>query len=99
MSTPATARSASAETPEPLRGLATRAASPCLENTMVEVVIPEYRLKALDNEVLKGQVLLKELREAMVPVVGVLFPHGVAWGSLTITTAGNGDTVLRWDEE
>lgn len=65
---------------------------------MVEVVIPEYRLKALDNEVLKGQVLLKELREAMVPVVGVLFPYGVAWGSLTISTAENGDTVLRWDE-
>lgn len=66
---------------------------------MVEVVIPEYRLKAFDNEVLKGQVMLKELREALVPVTGVLFPYGVAWGSLTISTAANGDTVLRWDEE
>lgn len=66
---------------------------------MVEVVIAESRLKRLDNEVLKGQLLLKELREAMVPVVGVLFPYGVAWGSLTISTALSGDTVLRWDEE
>lgn len=66
---------------------------------MVEVVIPEYRLKKFDSEVLKGQVMLKELREALVPVTGALFPLGVAWGSLTTSTAANGDTVFRWDEE
>lgn len=65
---------------------------------MVEVTIPEYRLKQRTNEVLKGQLMLQELREAMVPVTGVLFPTGVSWGTLSITTASNGDTVLRWDE-
>jgi hypothetical protein len=65
---------------------------------MVEVTIPEYRLKQRTNEVLKGQLMLQELREALVPVTGVLFPTGVSWGTLSITTAESGDTVLRWDE-
>lgn len=65
---------------------------------MVEVTIPEYRMKQRDNEVLKGQLMLQELREAMVPVTGVLFPTGVSWGTLSFTKADNGDMVLRWDE-
>jgi hypothetical protein len=67
---------------------------------MVEVVIPEYRLKSRQqSEVLIGQLILSELREAMVPVIGKLVPLGVSWGSLTTLTAANGDMVLRWDEE
>lgn len=65
---------------------------------MVEVTISGLRLRQRENEVLKGQLMLQELREALVPVVGVLFPLGVSWGTLSFTTADNGDMVWRWTE-
>lgn len=67
---------------------------------MVEVVIPECRLnQRRQSEVLLGNLILNELREALVPVVGKLVPLGVSWGSLTTFTAPNGDMVLRWEED
>lgn len=67
---------------------------------MVKISIPEHRLKAFNNEVLLGQLLLAELRNALVPVTGVLFPTGVIYGTLsTSTDLATGDTVLQWVED
>jgi hypothetical protein len=66
---------------------------------MVEVRISNRRLAARENEVLKGQLMLQELKEAMVPVVGKLFPTGVRWGTLSMSTDDlTDDLVLQWDE-
>jgi hypothetical protein len=67
---------------------------------MVEIRIAAHRLAERENEVLKGQLLLTELRDALVPVTGVLFPTGVIYGTLsTSTDLATGDTVLQWVED
>lgn len=67
---------------------------------MVEIQIAAHRLNGLGNEVLKGQLMLNELRNYLVPVTGALFPTGVECGTLSISTdIATGDTVLRWVDD
>lgn len=49
---------------------------------MVEVRIAAARLLKFDSEVHRGMLVLRELREAGIPVVGSLFPLGVERGRL-----------------
>ena len=56
---------------------------------MVEVRIAAARLLKFDSEVHRGMLVLRELREAGMPVVGSLFPLGVgraSWRSSTTSS-------------
>ena len=49
---------------------------------MIEVRIAAARLLKFDSEVHRGILVLRELRERGIPVVGSLFPLGVKSGRL-----------------
>lgn len=65
---------------------------------MIEVRIATSKLAKFDNEVHRGMLVLRELREAGVPVVGVLFPLGVERGKLEIEydELVSDEWVFRW---
>lgn len=68
---------------------------------MIEVRIPAARLVRFGNEVHAGMHVLKTLREAGVPVVGVLYPQGVESGVLEIERddLALDEWVYRWREQ
>lgn len=63
---------------------------------MVTVEIPARELNRFDNEVLKGDYVLKKLRRAGIPVVGSIWPRG-ATGGLTMICSDAGDLTFNWD--
>ena len=67
---------------------------------MIEVRIPAERLVRFGNEVHAGMHVLKALREAGVPAVGVLYVQGVESGVLSIEfeDLAMDEWVYRWRE-
>ena len=67
---------------------------------MIEVRISASKLAKFDNEVHRGMLVLRELREAGVPVVGTLFPLGAERGRLEIEydELVSDEWVFRWVE-
>jgi hypothetical protein len=65
-----------------------------------EVRIPEAHLARFECHTHRGIHTVERLREAGVPVVGVLAPLGVERGVLSVETddLATGDTVWRWSE-
>lgn len=65
---------------------------------MVEVRIPAAKLAKFDSEVHRGMLVLRELREAGVPVVGSLFPLGAERGVLSVEydELVSDEWVFRW---
>ena len=64
---------------------------------MVEVTITAKELGALSNEVLKGDLVVKKLRRAGVPVIGALWARGAHGGKLTVVCGDGGDLHFTWD--
>lgn len=67
---------------------------------MIEVRIAAARLLKFDSEVHRGILVLRELREAGIPVVGSLFPLGVERGVLSVEydEIVSDEWVWRWVE-
>jgi len=67
---------------------------------MVEVRIPAAKLAKFDSEVHRGMLVLRELREAGVPVVGSLFPLGAERGVLSVEydELVSDEWVWRWSD-
>jgi hypothetical protein len=65
---------------------------------MVEVRIAAARLLKFDSEVHRGILVLRELRERGIPVVGSLFPLGVERGKLEVEydELVSDEWVWRW---
>lgn len=63
---------------------------------MIEVRITPAELNRFDNEVLKGDHVLKKLRKAGIPVIGVLWPRGASGGGLTMVTDDAGGLHFTW---
>lgn len=68
--------------------------------TTTEIRIPETDLARYECHTHRGIHTVERLREAGVPVVGVLAPLGVERGilSVEIDDLATGDTVWRWSE-
>lgn len=67
---------------------------------MIEVRITAARLAKFDSEVHRGMLVLRELRDAGIPVVGALFPLGVKAGRLEVEydELVSDEWVWRWIE-
>lgn len=67
---------------------------------MKTVAITFAELNKLDNDVHKGIFLLKRLKAAGIPIVGVLYPVTVSRGTLAVTGEPMFDEALtyRWTE-
>jgi hypothetical protein len=66
---------------------------------MIEVRIPLDKISH-DNSVLNGQYILNRLREAGVPMMGVLFPLGASSGALvSFLEPMFGEMVYRWSDD
>ena len=67
---------------------------------MIEVRIAAARLAKFDSEVHRGMLVLRELRDAGIPVVGALFPLGVKAGRLEVELddLASDEWVWRWIE-
>ena len=65
---------------------------------MIEVRIPVAALDRLDNEVHKGMHVLGKLRDAGMPVEGVLYVRGVRTGVLEVEfdDLATEEWVYRW---
>lgn len=67
---------------------------------MIEVRIAAARLLKFDSEVHRGMLVLRELRDFGVPVVGTLFPLGVERGVLSVEydELVSDEWVWRWSD-
>ena len=66
---------------------------------MITVRIPARMLEKIEHEVHTGIYTLKQLREAGVPVVGVLWLGSVERGALTVEDdLATGDRLYTWSE-
>jgi hypothetical protein len=67
---------------------------------MIEVRIDYARVTKIGNEVIFGVEVLGKLKEAGIPVEGVLFPRAVTRGTLSLTVDPVlGDHVYQWSED
>lgn len=65
---------------------------------MVKVRITAKQLGAFNNEVLMGDMVVKKLRAAGIPVIGALWPRGVQGGlPLAMVCENGGDLLFTWD--
>lgn len=67
---------------------------------MIEVRIAAARLLKFDSEVHRGILIVRELRDAGVPIVGSLAPLGVERGVLSVEydELVSDEWVWRWVE-
>jgi hypothetical protein len=66
----------------------------------IEVRILRSELNECESDCYFGKVALRKLRAAGVPVLGIVFPIGVARGSLTLTQSDEpfGDKLFVWED-
>lgn len=66
---------------------------------MIEVRIPALKIVQLEHDIHIVNYVMKQLKEAGVPVTGVVLPR-VATGTLsqTIDEFDTGDWIYRWRE-
>lgn len=65
----------------------------------VQLKVPARELAKFDNEVLKGDHVIKQLRKAGIPVIGALWPRGAQRGNLTMASNDAGDLTFAYDGE
>jgi hypothetical protein len=65
---------------------------------MVTIQITVAQMRPFSgNECLRGDFVVKQLRKAGVPVIGVLWPRGANGGKLTMECQDDGGLVFTYD--